>query len=144
MLRLFSVSHDGISRESDVGLVAVCLSELDLLRPCGSSSVSQPAPLIMNYTCDLAVCKNLEPSLIYRQYMVAIPAILEAAEESKFCASFLEPNETLTMTVSLKSKELNTTLMQMVSREEFHVCRDFEVKCRVELLHVCRIPPECV
>lgn len=70
--------------------------------------------------------------------MVAIPATLESAGESKFCASLLEPNETMTMTVSLKSKELNTTLMQMVSKQEFHECRDFEVRCRVELFPVCQ------
>lgn len=68
--------------------------------------------------------------------MVAIPAILESAAESKFCASFLEPNETVTMTVSLKSKELNTTLMQIVSQEEFHKCHNFEVRRTVGLLHV--------
>lgn len=69
--------------------------------------------------------------------MVAIPAILEPGE-SKFCASLLEPNEVMTMTVSLKSKELNTTLMQMGSGQEFHECRNFEVRWRVELLHVCQ------
>lgn len=42
MLRLLSVSHDGTSRESDVDLGALPLSELDFLWPCGSSSVSQP------------------------------------------------------------------------------------------------------
>lgn len=70
--------------------------------------------------------------------MVAIPAILESAGESKFCASLLEPSDTMTMTVSLKSEELNTTLMQMVSKKEFHECREFEVRLRVELLHVCQ------
>lgn len=81
---------------------------------------------------------NAEPSCIYRQYVVAIPAILEGAGESKFCASLLEPSETMTMTVSLKSKELNTTLMQTVSKDEFHQCSDFEVRRRAELLHVCQ------
>lgn len=70
--------------------------------------------------------------------MVAVPAILEAAEESRFCISFLEPKETMTVTVSLKSQELNTTLMQTVSKRDFHQCRDFQVRLRVELTHVCQ------
>ncbi|XP_011607095.2 alpha-2-macroglobulin-like [Takifugu rubripes] len=74
------------------------------------------------------------------QYLVAIPLILEAEGVSRICASLLKPNETLTMTVSLKSKELNITLMQMVSRQEFHMCREFEVpsikKDEVKMLEV--------
>lgn len=58
---------------------------------------------------------------------MAIPSILEAEGVSGICASLLKPNETLTMTVSLRSKELTITLMQMVSRHEFHMCREFEV-----------------
>lgn len=76
------------------------------------------------------------PSRPYRQYMVAVPAILEAAGESKFCVSLLDPNETLTVTVSLKSQELNSTLMQMESVVDFHLCREFEVSCRDGLRHI--------
>lgn len=60
---------------------------------------------------------------------MAIPSILEAGGVSRICASLLKPNETLTVTVSLKSQELNITLMQLVSRQEFHMCREFEVSC---------------
>lgn len=77
-----------------------------------------------------------EHPCIHSQYLVAIPAILEAAGESRICASLLKPNETMTMTVSLKSQELNITLMQMVSRQEFHMCREFEVSCRDKLQHI--------
>lgn len=69
---------------------------------------------------------------------MAIPSILEAEGESRICASLLNPNETLTMTVSLRSLELNITLMQMVSRQEFHMCREFEVRARLPEFH--RIP----
>lgn len=62
---------------------------------------------------------------------MAIPSILEAEGVSRICASLLKPNETMTVTVSLKSKDLNITLMQMVSRQEFHMCREFEVSARL-------------
>ncbi|XP_068557776.1 alpha-2-macroglobulin-like isoform X1 [Cebidichthys violaceus] len=61
------------------------------------------------------------------QYMVAIPATLEAGAETKFCASLLQPNETLVMTVTLKSSEANTTLLTRTSNTEFHICTQFEV-----------------
>ncbi|XP_014882245.1 alpha-2-macroglobulin-like, partial [Poecilia latipinna] len=60
-------------------------------------------------------------------YMVTIPAVLEAGAQTKFCASLLEPNETLTMTVTLKSGEKNTTLYEKTSSEEFHECIQFQV-----------------
>ncbi|XP_027136420.1 alpha-2-macroglobulin-like [Larimichthys crocea] len=61
------------------------------------------------------------------QYMVAIPAILEAGAETKFCASLLQPKETLVMTVTLMSQDENTTLLQETSSEEFHTCVPFKV-----------------
>ncbi|XP_027136076.1 alpha-2-macroglobulin-like [Larimichthys crocea] len=61
------------------------------------------------------------------QYMVAIPAILEAGAETKFCASLLQPKETLVMTVTLMSQDENTTLLQKTSNEEFHTCVPFKV-----------------
>ncbi|KAK9520429.1 hypothetical protein VZT92_020315 [Zoarces viviparus] len=65
------------------------------------------------------------------QYMVAIPATLEAGAEAKFCASLLQPNETLVMTVTLKSSEANaTTLLTRTSNTEFHMCTQFEVPLR--------------
>uniref|UniRef100_A0A096LYA9 Alpha-2-macroglobulin bait region domain-containing protein n=1 Tax=Poecilia formosa TaxID=48698 RepID=A0A096LYA9_POEFO len=60
-------------------------------------------------------------------YMVTIPAVLEAGAQTKFCASLLEPNGTLTMTVTLKSGEKNTTLYEKTSSEEFHECIQFQV-----------------
>lgn len=62
-----------------------------------------------------------------RQYMVAVPAVLEAGAETKFCASLLQPNETVVMTVTLRSPETNTTLFQKTSSEEFHTCVQFKV-----------------
>uniref|UniRef100_A0A8P4GBH0 Alpha-2-macroglobulin-like n=1 Tax=Dicentrarchus labrax TaxID=13489 RepID=A0A8P4GBH0_DICLA len=60
------------------------------------------------------------------QYMVAIPAVLEAGAKTKFCASLLQPNETLVMTVTLMSQEKNTTLLQKTSSEAFHSCEQFQ------------------
>ncbi|XP_061682703.1 alpha-2-macroglobulin-like [Syngnathoides biaculeatus] len=60
-------------------------------------------------------------------YLVGIPAVLEAGSETKFCASLLHPNETLTMTVSLVSKEHNETLFKETSNKSFHKCLKFKV-----------------
>ncbi|XP_045929765.1 alpha-2-macroglobulin-like [Micropterus dolomieu] len=61
------------------------------------------------------------------QYMVAIPAVLEAGAETKLCASLLQPNETLDMTVTLMSREQNKTLLKETSSVEFHTCAQFQV-----------------
>ncbi|XP_026169908.1 alpha-2-macroglobulin-like [Mastacembelus armatus] len=61
------------------------------------------------------------------QYMVAVPAVLEAGAETKFCASLLQPNETLVVTVSLTSEGNNSTLLKQTSSEEFHICAQFKV-----------------
>ncbi|KAI4815106.1 hypothetical protein KUCAC02_005269 [Chaenocephalus aceratus] len=65
------------------------------------------------------------PAVAGPQYMVAIPAVLEAGAETKFCASLLQPNETLVMTVTLMSEETKTTLIQQTSSEDFHICTQF-------------------
>ncbi|KAK5929742.1 hypothetical protein CgunFtcFv8_010956 [Champsocephalus gunnari] len=65
------------------------------------------------------------PAVAGPQYMVAIPAVLEAGAETKFCVSLLQPNETLVMTVTLMSEETNTTLIQQTSSEDFHTCTQF-------------------
>ncbi|XP_033969253.1 alpha-2-macroglobulin-like [Trematomus bernacchii] len=66
------------------------------------------------------------PAVAGPQYMVAIPAVLEAGAETKFCASLLQPNETLVMTVTLMSAQTNTTLIQQTSSEDFHICTQFK------------------
>lgn len=59
--------------------------------------------------------------------MVAIPAVLEAGAETKFCVNLLEPNEVLAMTVTLRSQDKNTTLYEKTSSTEFHDCIQFQV-----------------
>ncbi|XP_041850408.1 alpha-2-macroglobulin-like protein 1 [Melanotaenia boesemani] len=60
-------------------------------------------------------------------YMVAIPAVLEAGAETRFCVSLLQPNGTLVMTVTLRSQDMNTTLLEKTSSENFHECIEFQV-----------------
>ncbi|XP_007575634.1 alpha-2-macroglobulin-like [Poecilia formosa] len=60
-------------------------------------------------------------------YMVTMPAILEAGAQTKLCASLMEPNESLTMTVTLTSQEQTTILHEKTSGEEFLECIQFQV-----------------
>ncbi|XP_038129376.1 alpha-2-macroglobulin-like isoform X2 [Cyprinodon tularosa] len=67
------------------------------------------------------------PTVASPHYMVTIPAILEAGTETKFCASLMDPNETLTMTVSMRSDQNHSVLYERTSREEFLECIQFQV-----------------
>uniref|UniRef100_A0A6Q2WZP8 Alpha-2-macroglobulin bait region domain-containing protein n=1 Tax=Esox lucius TaxID=8010 RepID=A0A6Q2WZP8_ESOLU len=55
--------------------------------------------------------------------ILVIPAGLEA----RFCASLLQPKETLVMTISLIDDEQNSTLLRESSDQEFHRCFQFQV-----------------
>uniref|UniRef100_A0A3P9C5D5 Alpha-2-macroglobulin n=1 Tax=Maylandia zebra TaxID=106582 RepID=A0A3P9C5D5_9CICH len=67
------------------------------------------------------------PELFGRyQYLVAIPAVIEAGAEAKFCATLRQPSGTLVMTVTLMSREKNTTLFTHTSNEAFQTCVQFE------------------
>ncbi|XP_053279690.1 alpha-2-macroglobulin isoform X2 [Pleuronectes platessa] len=77
--------------------------------------------------CVLLSCMCVAQVMAGPHYMVAIPAVLEAGAETKFCASLLKPNETLDMTITLISAEMNTTLLKKSSSQEFHDCVDFKV-----------------
>ncbi|KAM9492937.1 alpha-2-macroglobulin-like [Salvelinus alpinus] len=58
--------------------------------------------------------------------MVAIPAVIQAGSEAKLCASLLQPNETLVMTVSLMADGQNKRLLHQSSDQEFHRCFQFQ------------------
>uniref|UniRef100_A0A3B3TZJ1 Alpha-2-macroglobulin-like n=1 Tax=Poecilia latipinna TaxID=48699 RepID=A0A3B3TZJ1_9TELE len=60
-------------------------------------------------------------------YMVAIPAVLESGAETKFCASLLQPTESLLMTVTLVSQHSSITLLEKTSSTEFNECFQFQV-----------------
>uniref|UniRef100_A0A8C7WKP8 Alpha-2-macroglobulin-like n=1 Tax=Oncorhynchus mykiss TaxID=8022 RepID=A0A8C7WKP8_ONCMY len=59
-------------------------------------------------------------------YMVAIPAVIQAGSEAKLCASLLQPNETLVMTISLIANQQKKILLQESSDQEFHRCFQFQ------------------
>uniref|UniRef100_A0A671V113 Alpha-2-macroglobulin domain-containing protein n=1 Tax=Sparus aurata TaxID=8175 RepID=A0A671V113_SPAAU len=61
-----------------------------------------------------------------RQYMVAIPAVVEAGAQTRFCVSLLQPSETLVMTVTLISQEKRTVLFEKTTSTEFHTCVQFQ------------------
>uniref|UniRef100_A0A3Q3LIU7 Alpha-2-macroglobulin-like 1 n=1 Tax=Mastacembelus armatus TaxID=205130 RepID=A0A3Q3LIU7_9TELE len=60
-------------------------------------------------------------------YIVAVPAVLEAGAQARFCASLLQPSETLVMTVSLVSGQKSITLLKKTSSRAFHDCTQFKV-----------------
>uniref|UniRef100_A0A674CHH7 Alpha-2-macroglobulin-like n=1 Tax=Salmo trutta TaxID=8032 RepID=A0A674CHH7_SALTR len=58
--------------------------------------------------------------------MVAIPAVIQAGSEAKLCASLLQSNETLVMTISLIANKQIKILLQESSDKEFHRCFQFQ------------------
>uniref|UniRef100_A0A3Q3XBL7 Alpha-macroglobulin receptor-binding domain-containing protein n=1 Tax=Mola mola TaxID=94237 RepID=A0A3Q3XBL7_MOLML len=62
------------------------------------------------------------------EYMVAIPAILESGEKTQFCSSLLDPKETMTMTVTLRDKDMNMTLCFGRLEKEKVLLMEVEVK----------------
>nr|XP_046169671.1 alpha-2-macroglobulin [Oncorhynchus gorbuscha] len=58
--------------------------------------------------------------------MVTIPAVIQAGSEAKLCASLLQPNETLVMTISLIVDEQSKILLQESSDQEFRRCFQFQ------------------
>uniref|UniRef100_A0A668AW93 Alpha-2-macroglobulin bait region domain-containing protein n=1 Tax=Myripristis murdjan TaxID=586833 RepID=A0A668AW93_9TELE len=60
-------------------------------------------------------------------YMVVIPSVLEAGADTQFCASLLQPNETLLMTVTLTSQAENRTLLTEEADTDVHTCVKFKV-----------------
>uniref|UniRef100_A0AAZ3PBW9 Alpha-2-macroglobulin-like n=1 Tax=Oncorhynchus tshawytscha TaxID=74940 RepID=A0AAZ3PBW9_ONCTS len=64
--------------------------------------------------------------VLCRIYMVAVPAVIQAGSEAKLCASLLQPNETLVMTVSLMADGQNKRLLHQSSDQEFHRCFQFQ------------------
>uniref|UniRef100_A0A8C7NVX2 Alpha-2-macroglobulin-like n=1 Tax=Oncorhynchus mykiss TaxID=8022 RepID=A0A8C7NVX2_ONCMY len=64
--------------------------------------------------------------VLCRVYMVAVPAVIQAGSEAKLCASLLQPNETLVMTVSLMADGQNKRLLHQSSDQEFHRCVQFQ------------------
>uniref|UniRef100_A0A8L0DUP3 Alpha-2-macroglobulin-like n=1 Tax=Oncorhynchus mykiss TaxID=8022 RepID=A0A8L0DUP3_ONCMY len=53
-------------------------------------------------------------------------SLIQAGSEAKLCASLLQPNETLVMTVSLMADGQNKRLLHQSSDQEFHRCVQFQ------------------
>lgn len=68
--------------------------------------------------------------------MVATPAVIEAGAQTKFCASLLQPSETLVMTVTLIAQEKRTILFEETTSTEFHTCVQFQVSFSHSWFHV--------
>ncbi|XP_076735405.1 alpha-2-macroglobulin [Maylandia zebra] len=76
--------------------------------------------------CVLLSWMHVDQAVAEPQYLVAIPAVIEAGAEAKFCATLRQPSGTLVMTVTLMSREKNTTLFTHTSNEAFQTCVQFE------------------
>ncbi|XP_036942928.1 alpha-2-macroglobulin-P-like [Acanthopagrus latus] len=86
-------------------------------------------PELQTRTWTLFVCIScmfVAPVVARPQYMVATPAVIEAGAQTKFCASLLQPSETLVMTVTLISQEKRTILFEETTSTEFHTCVQFQ------------------
>uniref|UniRef100_A0A667Z6B7 Alpha-2-macroglobulin bait region domain-containing protein n=1 Tax=Myripristis murdjan TaxID=586833 RepID=A0A667Z6B7_9TELE len=70
---------------------------------------------------------SIFPVIFSMHYMVAIPAVLEAGADTQFCASLLQPNETLLMTITLTSQAENRTLLTEKADTDLHTCVKFKV-----------------
>ncbi|KAL1004891.1 hypothetical protein UPYG_G00051880 [Umbra pygmaea] len=78
---------------------------------------------VLLFSC-LCVCDETRPV-----YMVVIPAVIQAGSEAKVCASLLQPNEPLVMTITLSANEQKRTLLHKSSDREFHHCFQFQAPC---------------
>ncbi|KAL4009413.1 hypothetical protein ACER0C_003265 [Sarotherodon galilaeus] len=76
--------------------------------------------------CVLLSWMHVDQAVAEPQYLVAIPAVIDAGAEAKFCATLRQPSGTLVMTVTLKSREKNTTLFTHTSNEAFQTCVQFK------------------
>ncbi|KAL3999243.1 Rab11 family-interacting protein 3/4 [Sarotherodon galilaeus] len=82
---------------------------------------------IVSWTlCVLLSWIHVDQLVAEPQYLVAIPTVIEAGAEAKFCATLRQPSGTLVMTVTLISRETNTTLFTHTSNEAFQTCVQFK------------------
>uniref|UniRef100_A0AAV2J6Q0 Uncharacterized protein n=1 Tax=Knipowitschia caucasica TaxID=637954 RepID=A0AAV2J6Q0_KNICA len=72
-------------------------------------------------------CMCVGQALADPLYFVPVPAVWESGAQVRFCASLLkvDKNDKHKMTVTLLSPELNTTLLQKESNQDFHTCSTF-------------------
>ncbi|KAG7240555.1 hypothetical protein INR49_026762 [Caranx melampygus] len=102
---------------------AECSPQLYLQKLRGEGVCPRPRP--SNVTSSLRD-NHLPPVTDLQALHGGYSAVIEAGAETKFCASLLQPNETMVMTVTLMSEEKNTTLLKQTASEEFHTCTHFQ------------------
>ncbi|XP_036453980.1 alpha-2-macroglobulin-like isoform X2 [Colossoma macropomum] len=61
-----------------------------------------------------------------RYFMVTFPAVIESGSEATLCMSFLNPEETLLMTIYRVHNNQNRIILQERVEEEFHRCSQFK------------------
>ncbi|XP_074527263.1 alpha-2-macroglobulin-like [Halichoeres trimaculatus] len=89
--------------------------------------MDRPGVLMWTWTlCVYLSWTCVDQAVAGPQYMVAIPAVIEAGAETSLCASLMKPNETLVTTVILRSQNQNMTLMEETSSLAFHTCIKFQ------------------
>ncbi|KAJ7990514.1 hypothetical protein DPEC_G00301130 [Dallia pectoralis] len=81
--------------------------------------------MVFAYFHWLCVCQDTQETT-RPAYLVTIPAVIQAGSEATFCASLLQPRETLHMTISLVDDLHNSNLLQKSSDQEFHLCFEFQ------------------
>ncbi|ROI63303.1 Pregnancy zone protein [Anabarilius grahami] len=89
---------------------------------CGLSVVDQSVWI-------LEPGRRLSPKMfcLHRSFMVTFPAVIESGSDAKLCATLLNPQEHLTMTVSLlDDKNGMTELVNVCSKKPLHRCFDFK------------------
>ncbi|XP_039619909.1 alpha-2-macroglobulin-like protein 1 [Polypterus senegalus] len=76
----------------------------------------------------LQLCKSTAESTARPIYMVTIPQIIHGGTMEKICAHLLQPNETISFTVSLLMERENLTLLEeKIKEKDFYKCIEFRV-----------------
>uniref|UniRef100_A0AAY4ACX4 Alpha-2-macroglobulin-like protein 1 n=1 Tax=Denticeps clupeoides TaxID=299321 RepID=A0AAY4ACX4_9TELE len=67
-------------------------------------------------------------------FIVTFPAVIDSGSQTKICASLLQPNETLTMSISLVHLGQSILLHRETSDNVFHHCFDFQAPVVEDLM----------
>uniref|UniRef100_A0AAY4ACK6 Alpha-2-macroglobulin n=1 Tax=Denticeps clupeoides TaxID=299321 RepID=A0AAY4ACK6_9TELE len=71
---------------------------------------------------------------VCRSFIVTFPAVIDSGSQTKICASLLQPNETLTMSISLVHLGQSILLHRETSDNVFHHCFDFQAPVVEDLM----------
>uniref|UniRef100_A0AAY4ACP1 Alpha-2-macroglobulin-like protein 1 n=1 Tax=Denticeps clupeoides TaxID=299321 RepID=A0AAY4ACP1_9TELE len=85
---------------------------------------------LLSYICAVTE-KNCS---VCRSFIVTFPAVIDSGSQTKICASLLQPNETLTMSISLVHLGQSILLHRETSDNVFHHCFDFQAPVVEDLM----------